>query len=91
MLPIAYFSFLLLMNSRLTLGEAMPRGGRRWVWNTMMVFATLIAGFASAWGLMGKTMYGFPIGNSALGLLAVMLLLGLVGFLQKEFGSRHQV
>jgi len=84
MLPIAYFSFLLLMNSRLTLGDAMPRGSRRVIWNALMVFATAIAGFASAWGLYGKKMYDFPIGNTALALLAIMLMLGLFGFLRKE-------
>ncbi len=33
MLPIAYFSFLLLMNSRRALGDSMPTGGKRLFWN----------------------------------------------------------
>lgn len=89
MLPIAYFSFLLLMNSRRALGDSMPTGGKRIVWNVLMTVATLAAGFGSAWGLFGKKMDlpsypGFPIGNVALGALVVLLVLGLVGFLGKQ-------
>ncbi len=88
MLPIAYVSFLLLMNSRQTLGDAMPSGGKRWMWNIVMILATGVAGFGSAWGLYGKTMVvaerKIPIGNIALAALAVMLVLGVVSFLAKE-------
>ncbi len=84
MLPIAYLSFLLLMNSRSALGDSMPSGIKRLVFNILMVAATVIAGFASAWGLYGKEMYNFPIGNLALAVLGVMLLLGVVGFLGKQ-------
>jgi hypothetical protein len=84
MLPIAYFSFLLLMNSRRALGDSMPTGMKRFVWNVLMIFATLVAGFGSVWGLRGKQMGSFPIGNIAIGALAVLLILGLVGFLGKQ-------
>lgn len=84
MLPIAYVSFLLLMNSPSVLGKSMPRGGKRIFWNTLMIIATLVSAFASAWGLYGKSMYGFPIGNVALAVLAVMLVLGFVSFFQKH-------
>ena len=88
MLPIAYFSFLLLMNSRRALGDAAPTGFKRLVWNVLMVLATLAAGFGSAWGLFGKQMkiYGneIPIGNIALGALAILLVLGTIGFMSKQ-------
>jgi Mn2+/Fe2+ NRAMP family transporter len=84
MLPIAYFSFLLLMNSRRALGDSMPTGAKRLCWNVLMVFATVVAGFGSAWGLRGKQMGIVPIGNIALGALAVLLVVGLVGFLGKQ-------
>ena len=87
MLPIAYVSFLLLMNSRRALGDSMPTGGKRIFWNVLMIVATVVAGFASAWGLADKQMYGFPIGNVALGCLVVLLVLGVVGFLGKQ--SEH--
>ncbi|MGB7345538.1 MAG: divalent metal cation transporter [Pirellulaceae bacterium] len=84
MLPIAYFSFLLLMNSKRALGDAMPTGGKRIFWNALMFVATVVAGFGSAWGLFGKSMGSFPIGNIALGVLVVLLIVGLVGFLGKQ-------
>jgi Mn2+/Fe2+ NRAMP family transporter len=84
MLPIAYLSFLLLMNSRRALGDSMPRGGKRLFWNVLMIVATAVATFGSIWGLRGKTMYDFPIGNVALAALAVMLVLGVFGFFAKQ-------
>ena len=84
MLPIAYVSFLLLMNSRSVLGEAMPTGARRVVWNTLMIFGTGIASFASAWGLYGRMWGDFPIGTAALAALAIMLVLGVYSFLAKQ-------
>ncbi|MDG2223855.1 MAG: divalent metal cation transporter [Rubripirellula sp.] len=94
MLPIAYLSFLLLMNSRQTLGDSFPTGMKRFVWNTLMFSATCIAGFASAWGLYGRNMTiaekKIPLGNYALGALAVMLVIGIVGFLLKEAAHAKQ-
>jgi len=84
MLPIAYVSFLLLMNSKSVLGDAMPTGSKRVVWNALMILGTVVSAFASAWGLYGKKMYGFPIGIVALVFLAVLLIIGFVSFLQKQ-------
>ncbi len=84
MLPIAYVSFLLLMNSKSVLGDAMPTGSKRVVWNALMILGTVVSAFASAWGLYGKKMYGFPIGIVALVFLAVLLVIGFVSFLQKQ-------
>ncbi|MGI9472063.1 MAG: divalent metal cation transporter [Rubripirellula sp.] len=80
MLPIAYLSFLLLMNSRRTLGDSMPSGSKRLFWNSLMIFATCVAGFGSVWGLLSKGMPGYV----ALAALGVMLLLGILGFLKNE-------
>src|SRR6056297_2824687 len=84
MLPIAYVSFFLLMNSKTVLGEAMPTGGQRVRWNLLMGVATFVALFASAWGLYGKRLGSFPIGNAALLLLAVLLLVGVGAFFKKN-------
>ncbi len=86
MLPIAYLSFLLLMNSRRALGDAMPTGGKRIVWNTFMIFATAVAGFGSAWGMLSKG----TIGNFALAAIVVMLLVGIVGFIGKQNEHRSE-
>ena len=96
MLPIAYLSFLLLMNSKAVLGDAMPTGTSRWVWNIIMGIATAVAGFASAWGLYGKSLtvgfgesaFKFPIGNVALAALAILLLVGVISFVQKNQAAK---
>jgi hypothetical protein len=54
LLPIAYFTFLLLMNQKGLLGDSMPRGGRRLAWNVLMVIATGAAAFGSIWSLWSK-------------------------------------
>ncbi|NCF91672.1 MAG: hypothetical protein GWQ05_12055 [Verrucomicrobiaceae bacterium] len=86
LLPIAYFTFFLLMNSRRLLGDAMPTGKARLIWNLLMGTATLIATFASIWGLKDKTFGAskFPIGMVFIGVLAVMLVIGTITFLAKN-------
>ncbi len=54
LLPIAYFTFLILMNQKSTLGDSMPRGGRRILWNVLMGLATGMATFISFWTLWGR-------------------------------------
>lgn len=80
MIPIAYFTFFLMMNSRRLLGDSLPSGGRRLWWNTLMIVATGIATYGSVWVLSAK---GTP-GYIGIGILAVLFVLGLVGFLSKN-------
>jgi hypothetical protein len=54
LLPIAYFTFLILMNRKSTLGDSMPRGGKRILWNVLMGLATGMATFISMWTLWGR-------------------------------------
>jgi hypothetical protein len=79
MLPIAYFTFLLLMNSK-TLGDSRPRGAKAIRWNVLMVIATVIASFASSWALWHK---GTP-GKIGLAILVVLFVAGLAGFISKQ-------
>jgi hypothetical protein len=51
LLPIAYFTFFILMNQKSTLGDSMPRGARRIIWNVLMALATTVATFISMWSL----------------------------------------
>ncbi len=84
LLPIAYFTFLLLMNSKSLMGAAMPTGVRRIRWNVLMVIATSVATFGSVWAMRGKSVAGIPFGTIGTILLVVLMLLGLIGFLIKE-------
>lgn len=54
LLPIAYFAFLLLMNQKTMLGDNMPRGGKRILWNVLMIIATTVATLVSIWSLWSK-------------------------------------
>jgi hypothetical protein len=80
MIPIAYFTFFLLMNSRRLLGSDLPTGMRRVWWNSLMIIATGIATYGSIWVLSTKGLPG-KIGITALILLFVV---GLIGFFSKN-------
>ncbi len=54
LLPIAYFAFLLLMNQKAMLGDNMPRGGKRVLWNVLMIIATAVATLVAIWSLWSK-------------------------------------
>jgi hypothetical protein len=54
LLPIAYFAFFLLMNQKSFLGENMPVGGKRILWNVLMALAAGAASFGSVWSLWSK-------------------------------------
>jgi len=91
MLPIAYVTFLLLMNSPRALGSSMPRGRSRWCWNLLMIPATLVAGFGSVWGMFGKQLGSFPLGAVGIAALVVLLVLGITSFLLKNPPTRSSV
>ena len=86
LLPIAYLMFLLLMNSKKALGDELPK--RRFLVNSLMIFATGIATFASIWALLGKyqsaNMYDHQFGLVGLIGLPILALIGIVGFMRRE-------
>lgn len=86
LLPIAYLIFILLMNSKKTLGAELPR--RRSLINVLMIIAGGIAAFASIWNLLGKyeSSNSYVHYGALIGLIAVplLLLLGIIGFFKKE-------
>jgi len=47
--PIAYISFFILMNKKAFLQDDLPRGWRRWVWNTGMLFAITVVTLGGAY------------------------------------------
>ncbi|MBB5352200.1 Mn2+/Fe2+ NRAMP family transporter [Haloferula luteola] len=87
LIPIAYFTFLLMMNSRQILGHERPTGRRRWVWNALMIPATAIATGGSVWVLWGKTQatnWERYFGWGGLLFLGLLFLIGTLGFLRNE-------
>jgi Mn2+/Fe2+ NRAMP family transporter len=72
LLPIAYFTFLLLMNQRSLLSDSVPRGGRRIIWNVLMALATAAATFISMWSLWTR------MGAWSIAIIAAFVALVLV-------------
>ena len=72
MLPIAYITFFCLMNSRTLLGEHMPTGLSRVIWNTLMGVACTLTVIGSFWAIYKSAVpwVGFAIVG---GLLVVAL------------------
>lgn len=54
LLPIAYLAFFLLMNQERLLGDAMPRGTRRVIWNLLMGTTVSVVGAASVFMINSK-------------------------------------
>ena len=83
LIPIAYLTFLLMMNNRKVLGEHMPRGIYRFIWNLLMGAAFLVMAPAAAWKAWGTSLNGIPVGSYALIGFVVLVLFGF-GFREKE-------
>jgi len=72
LLPIAYFAFFLLMNQKSFLGDNMPVGPKRILWNILMALASGAAAFGSVWSLWSKLQW------KGIGILAGFILLCIV-------------
>jgi len=76
LLPIAYFTFYLLMNQRTLMGKNMPRGSKRILWNLLMTLAAGVAAFGSVWSLWSKLQWlgiGAVVAFVALALIVHLL------------------
>lgn len=71
LLPVAYFTFYLLMNQKNLLGENLPRGSRRFAWNILMAIAASVAAFGSIWSVWSK------VGWYGIGIVVIFILLAL--------------
>jgi hypothetical protein len=78
LLPIAYVSFMALMNQKTVLGDDMPRGGRRIVWNLLMFVSTAVALSASLWSLWNQSFNGVKFGWLSVPIVGGFLLLVLI-------------
>lgn len=87
LIPIAYFTFFLLMNSRAALGDELPTGGRRLRWNALMILATGLVSYGAIWVTyqrVGKPGYEGVIATGSLIVMAILALLGILGFLKNN-------
>lgn len=54
LLPIAYFTFFLMVNNRALMGGEILRGGRRAVFNALMLATLGLVGFGAGWTIWSK-------------------------------------
>jgi Mn2+/Fe2+ NRAMP family transporter len=73
LLPFAYITFVLLLNSRTLLGDEVPRGVRRLMWNTTTGIAATVASIAAVYMIWDKARW---IGIAAV--VAFVLLAAMV-------------
>ncbi len=79
LLPIAYFAFFLLMNQKTFMGNNMPSGGKRILWNVLMSLAAGAASFGSVWSLWSKLQW-----KGILLLVGFIVLCLVVHFVRKK-------
>ncbi|WP_145420300.1 divalent metal cation transporter [Planctomycetes bacterium K23_9] len=86
LLPIAYFTFFLMMNSRRILGDEKPTGARMLGWNIMMGLAVIGAVAAAGVAMYGKAMdKNNPVAfYVVIGIFIVYSLAVVAGFLLKK-------
>ena len=92
LLPIAYFTFLMMMNSKSLLGEEKPRGTAMLVWNLLMGISVLGAVIAAVTAVWDKSKdptrlipsLPFTAGNLVITIAAVYLVLVAVGFMRRR-------
>jgi len=84
LIPIAYFTFFLLMNSKKVLGDKRPEGMARIIWNVLMIFATTVATVGTWWATAGKKFGDFPAGKVGMGFLVVLFVVGTFSFIRNE-------
>jgi Mn2+/Fe2+ NRAMP family transporter len=87
LIPIAYFTFFLLMNSKATLGAEMPTGSRRIRWNTLMLLASGLVTCAVIWvNMQGASAPGLKgiMSTASLITLPILFFIGIIGFVRKN-------
>lgn len=84
LLPIAYATFFLLMNNRAILGDHIPQGGKRWLWNTLMLIALGLSAFGAGWSVWSNAK-ARPYSLSAVGIFLVLMV--VVHFVRPPKGA----
>jgi Mn2+/Fe2+ NRAMP family transporter len=88
LLPIAYVAFFCLMNNRRILGESMPTGLSRVIWNGLMGIAVLLAVIGAAISILNDTAQvpgtSLRVRHLAIGLVAGLVIIGAILHLVRQ-------
>ncbi|MFT5496825.1 MAG: Mn2+/Fe2+ NRAMP family transporter [Kiritimatiellia bacterium] len=76
LLPIAFLTFLIMMNSKRLLGDNVPVGGKKIVWNVLMGVSLLITGYAALTTGWEKKLGDFAFGKWAIILFLIATVIG---------------
>ena len=80
LLPIAYITFLFMMNSQSLMGDTQHSGGKRLWWNLLMLIAVALATFGSYWSIKSS-----PYPNIGYGVVGGLIVLAtIVHFARKK-------
>ncbi len=77
LLPLAYITFFLMMNSKSLLGDARPKGTSRIVWNILMGIATVVTTVGAIWQAYSKA------GIYSIIAIGILILLVIIAHLMK--------
>ena len=73
LLPIAYITFFLMINSKSLMGEAIPKGNKRIVLNIAMLVALIAATIGAGWSIWSKVQWNGIIAVGVFITLAVVV------------------
>ena len=76
LIPVAYLSFFLLINSKKVLGRERPKGLGRIIWNIGLLLSLSIMGTAAFYVAWNKSWGEIPFGRIALIGFGILLLIG---------------
>jgi Mn2+/Fe2+ NRAMP family transporter len=83
LLPIAYFTFFFMMNSKSLMGEHKPKGRSLIIWNLLMGFSVFGAVVAAASAIYAKS--GHPIAGIVVKVVGGIFVVALIaGFFMKQ-------
>ena len=91
-IPIAYTTFMLVLNSKSLLGDNRPKGAKRWIWNLAMVVGLIPIMIGSVYMAWKKTEGSF-LGSGWWGVGAIMAFVAaavIVHFIRRARRSKAQ-
>jgi Mn2+/Fe2+ NRAMP family transporter len=82
LLPIAYFTFFMMMNSKQLMRDQKPTGIRMGIWNVLMGVSVIGASIAAGWSIY-KEAKKPDSGMVVIGIACVYIVLVVIGFIFK--------